>query len=219
MSKDVMKLVDAPELAGYDTVEVCGNQHEVKEFSMAERHLWVKVRDESGLDDMIEDFTKLQRQVEEFDEAGLSDVYLKRAAKIDEEVSEIVEKTSSADWNDKLEVKLNGMLEEAKKFRLKARDLLDPKRKEVAKRSPELTAKLEELNERQARIFLTMTWKLAKLHLGEKREFEDYFQAATGLDRIAAQEVVEEGNFTWEARSLNRSQRRALLKNRIPSQG
>lgn len=209
---DPLVLTNAPgEWHDYPTVSVCGNEHPLREFTMEERALWRKVRDQGNLDDVIQEFETVQEEIRSFDVGGLAEAYEKRAQVIDRRLTELIERTPIDKWDVKVEREMDKLVSQREELLAKSRDLLSPKRRALAERSPELMEKLEVIRERQGNVFLEFVWNIARREFGEKRSLEEYIGDARGSDRLAAQEVVEEGNFTWEAHGLNRGQRRKLL--------
>lgn len=211
---DPLRLINAPSVWRDDDnyVEVCGNKHYLREFTLEERYLWRSIRDGSGLDKLVEDFDVLQREVKEIDENGLADALGKRAEVIDTRITELIEKTPLDKWDSKVEDEINKLVSQKEELNDKIEKLLSPKRKRLTEKSPELMEKLESIREAQGDIFLEFLWRLAQRDCGEERTLEQYRADAKGSDRLAAQEVVEEGNFTWEAHNLNRASRRQLLR-------
>lgn len=213
VSADPLKLVNVPKAwRDENFVLICGNKHYLREFTMDERYLWRKLRDEGNLDGLVDDFEKLNAEVREFDTNTLADAYQKRADVIEKRIDELIERTPLDKWTTQVEDEINKLVVEKESFLTKVNELMSPKRQKLVEKSPEIMEKLEHIRETQGNVFLKMTWNLAKRECDETRSFDDYRAEAKGSDRLAAQEVVEEGNFTWEAHSLNRAARRQLLK-------
>ena len=213
---DALDFVNLPEEVTKefgDAVTVCGREYPLQEFTQAERHLWLKVRDESNLTGIIKEFGELRRGLEELTGGTLVQKKEARIEKLNAEVDQLIDKTPFDKWSDEHEKKLTSMIEALEAAKKELYGLQAPLEDRALTESSNMQRRLENLREEQHLIHLKFVWMLAKLRHSETRAWEAYLEEAKGSDRLNAGEIVNAGNFTWETqmtpRSLNRAARRS----------
>lgn len=200
----------------FEKVSVNGIEYPLVEFNQAERHLWLKIRDESDLSSVIREFNDLRRDLEDFTGGVIVEKKEARIEKLNEEIDKLIETTPFDKWTPELEARLEAMVAALDAAKKDLAAIQEPLESKALEKSAELQARIEELRERQGLIQLRFVWHLAKQRHGETRSFDEYAEAAKGSDRENAGEVVKHGNFTWETagmpRSMNRAMRRGMKK-------
>jgi hypothetical protein len=200
-----------------DSVTVNGAEYPLNEFNQAERHLWLKVRDESDLTSVLKEFGEMRRELEQFTGGTLVEKKEARIKRLDAEIDKFIEDTAFDEWGKEHEKKLNAMIAALDAAKQELVSIQAPLEADALAGTAVMQKKIEELREKQQLIHLRFVWMLAKMRHKEKRTWEEYLADAKGSDRQNAAEVVEYGNFTWEtqgqSRATNRATRRALRKN------
>jgi len=200
-----------------DSVEVNGHEFPLKEFTQAERHLWLKVRDESNLTGIIKEFGDLRRGLEELTGGTLVQKKEARIEKLNAEIDALIDNTGFDKWTDDHEKKLTSMITALDAAKKDLYALQAPLEDRALEESANMQRRLENLREEQHLIHLRFVWLLAKMRYAEKRDWDEYLGDAKGSDRQNAGEVVNTGNFTWETqmsgRAANRAMRRATRSN------
>jgi hypothetical protein len=200
-----------------DSVEVNGQEFPLKEFTQAERHLWLKVRDESNLTGIIKEFGDLRRGLEELTGGTLVQKKEARIEKLNAEIDALIDNTAFDKWTDDHEKKLTSMITALDAAKKDLYALQAPLEDRALEESANMQRRLENLREEQHLIHLRFVWLLAKMRYAEKRDWDEYLGDAKGSDRQNAGEVVNTGNFTWETqmsgRAANRAMRRATRNN------
>lgn len=213
-SLDFVNLVDEVKNEFSDDVTVNDATFPLREFTQAERHLWLKVRDESNLTSIIREFGDLRRKLDELTGGALMQKKEARVTKLNDEVDKLIEDTPFDQWTDEHETKLNAMIEALEKAKRDVNDIQAPLEERALEESTLMQHRLEDLREQQHLIHLRFVWLLAKTRHGEKREWEAYLEAAKGSDRLNAGEVVNAGNFTWETQMSGKQLNRAMRRKR-----
>jgi hypothetical protein len=191
-----------------DSVTICNLEFPLREFTMKERHLWLKIRRESSLMEIVEEFRTIQKRVEG-ENKSIEGVMEKRITKLQTDLDVIV--TTTEEWTDQVQTKVEGITETLDNLRKQLEEMKEPGERRIVEVAGELQAKIDELKLRQQDIFLEFIWNLAKSDHKYKGTFEDFVAEAKGSDRQAAQMLVEEGNFTWDSQP-NREARRSASK-------
>lgn len=197
-----------------DTVEVNGQEFPLKEFTQAERHLWLKVRDESDLASIIKEFSELRRKLEDLTGGTLVQKKEARINKLDTEIDALIDSTPFDAWTPAHEEKLQAMVKALEAAKAELLELQAPFEDKAVHESSAVQRQLEDLREKQHLIHLRFVWLLAKKRYNEKRDWEEYLADAKGSDRQHAGEVVNFGNFTWETPGTGRNPNRAMRRRR-----
>lgn len=212
---DALDFVNLPESVTdefTESVDVNGHKYSLKEFTQAERHLWLKVRDEADLTGIIKEFGVLRRQLDELTGGALVQKKEARINKLDKEIDALIDGVSFDAWTDAHEQKLQAMVKALEAAKHELVDLQAPFEDRALTESSEMQRRLEELREKQHLIHLRFVWLLAKKRHGESRDWEAYLEDAKGSDRQNAGEVVNFGNFTWETQGTGRNPNRAMRR-------
>jgi hypothetical protein len=212
---DPLDFVEAePEWSDQEKVIICEAEYPLTEFTQAERHLWLKIREEANLVTVIKEFTDLRRELEGYTGGTIAEKKDARIKKLNAEIDQFIDSVPFDEWNETHDDKLNRMVAALDKAKAELDDMQRPLEDQALHRVAELQGRLDEIRERQNDVYLKFVHKLAQSRHGEKRSWEEYVKAAKGSDRNNAVELVNVGNFTWETQGpTNRAQRRANRKN------
>jgi len=213
---DVLDFVDLPgdvKDEFVDFVLVNGAEYPLQEFTQAERHLWLKVRDESDLMKIVKEFGELRRQLDEFTGGALVEKKEARLRKLDAEVDRFIESVPFDEWSESHDKKLNAMVAALETAKRELYGIQSPLEDKALENSSVMQSRIEELRDRQQMVHLRFMWLLAKKRHQELRSWEQYQEDAKGSDRQNAAEVVQAGNFTWETQAPTRPANRAMRRN------
>ena len=190
-----------------DTVTVNGHEYPLTEFTQAERHLWLKVRDEANLTSIIKEFGELRRELDELTGGVLLEKKEARIKKLNDEIDNLIDSVPFDAWKPEHDDRLNRMVAALDAAKKEVQDIQAPLEDKALDKSAHMNARIEELRERQNLVHLKFMWLLAKQRHNEGRDWEAYVADAKGSDRLNAAEVVSAGNFTWENQPQSRANR------------
>lgn len=220
MTPDPLDFVNLPEEITDELVEkviINDADYPLQEFTQAERHLWLKIRDEADLMSVVREFSGMRKQLDELSGGVLVEKKQARIDKLDADINKFIDTVGFDEWNSDHDAKLTKMIEALEAAKREMAGIQEPLEDKAMEQSAALQKRVDELRERQQLVYLKFIWLLAKDRHKEKRSWEEYLAAAKGSDRSNATEVVEAGNFTWETqgrtRPQNRAARRASSKN------
>lgn len=197
-----------------EKVTVNGHEYPLTEFTQAERHLWLKVRDDANLTGVIKDFGEIRRKLDDLTGGTLVEKKEARIKKLNEEIDKFIDGVGFDEWKPEHDDRLNRMitmLDEAKK---EVQAIQAPLEDKALEESSNLNREIEDLRERQNLVHLKFMWLLAKQRHHDARSWEDYVSDAKGSDRLNAAEVISAGNFTWENQPQQTRMNRAARRNR-----
>jgi hypothetical protein len=198
------------------SVTINGAEYPLVEFNQAERHLWLKVREEESLVGLMKEFGEMRRDLEKLTGGVLVEKKEARVQKLDAEIDKFIESVPYEEWSDEHEQRLNGMIAALQRAKDELNGIQAPLEDQALISAHEMQAKMESLRERQQDIHLRFVWLLAKSRHKDTRSWDEYKAEAKGSDRQNAGILVQEGNFTWETQAtppMNRAARRASNRN------
>jgi len=220
---DLDKVLDEPQAADFvdrpedwldddEILVICGIEFPAQEFTELERAEWLKIREKYKLTETEQKYRDLLSELSKTDNSHLLKSKQERLSVVLDKITNFNRNTDPLKWTEELDEQVTKLAALADSLTKDIEELSAPQDEKLYGRIDEIQTKLKELKEARDPAFLELTWKLAKSRNQYNGSFADWTAAARGSDRLAAQELVYKGNFSWEAQRLSRDQRRAMLK-------
>lgn len=216
-----------------NTVFVCGHELPIQEFNMAERAVWLDIRDRHELKEMDESVFRLSEIVKDFQghESARTKALEARVNALDKRFNNLLVEAAEEPelWDDTKQDEIDKASAALDKAREALRTELEKQESEsgrgtnyIIEKTREFDKLTSEMMNRKGLAQLECVWLLlqqkddkgnkGRYYRTEKRTLEQFVADSTGTDRESAAELVDTGNATWQVRLADSPTNRATRR-------